>query len=70
MLHCENINIFGCLGGQGQGASIIKLGPYWFTFYPLIYINLHVKYGSDLIRTFRVKIKKYKIFDFCIQIQN
>ena len=30
---CENINIFGYLGagGGGGGASIIRLGPSWFT---------------------------------------
>ena len=28
---CENINIFGYLGAQGGGASIIGLGPSWFT---------------------------------------
>ena len=30
---CENINIFGYLGARGGGgASIIRLGPSWFTF--------------------------------------
>ena len=39
-------------GGRGGGASIIRLGPYWFTYTVSFYINLHVKYGSNLIRTF------------------
>ena len=30
--------------------------------YPLIYINLHVKYGKYLIRTFWVKIQNMKIY--------
>ena len=36
---CENINIFGYMGpwggvggGGGVGASIIRLGPSWFTY--------------------------------------
>ena len=52
-------------GGGGGGSSIIRLGPSWFT--STIYLfnnNLHVKYRSNLIRTFWVKIK-YKInFNF------
>ena len=28
--------------------------------YPLIYINLHVKYGSNLIQTFEIKIQNLK----------
>ena len=50
---CENINIFGYLGawgGGGGGASIIRLGPSWF--YPLFNNNSHVKYRSNLIRSF------------------
>ena len=31
---CENNNIFGYVGGWGGGggASIIRLGPSWFTY--------------------------------------
>ena len=35
----------------GGGASTIRLGPSWFT-YPPFNNNLHVKYRSNLIRTF------------------
>ena len=32
MPQCENINIFDYLGTRGGGgASINRLGPYWFT---------------------------------------
>ena len=58
------LNIFGywvCVwGGGGLGASIIRLGPSWFTSTSLFYINLHVKYGSNLIRTFWVEIQNMK----------
>ena len=45
MPQCENINIFGYLGGGGVGGGwlIIRLGPSLVHIYPLIYINLHVK---------------------------
>ena len=54
MPQCENINIFGYLGGR---PSIIRLGPYWFTS-----INSHIliymsKYGIKLMRTFELKYK-------------
>ena len=42
----------------GGGGFNNQTGPILVHIYPLIYINLHVKYGSNLIRTFRVKIKK------------
>ena len=56
--HCENINIFGYL--EGGGGFNNQTGSILVHIYPLMYINLHVKYGSNLIRTFWVKIK-YKI---------
>ena len=54
---CENINIFGYLGA---GGLINQTGPILVHIYPLIYINLHVKYGINLIRTFWVKIQNMK----------
>ena len=38
---CENINIFGYLGVRvgGGGASIIRLGPSWFTSTLLLIIT-------------------------------
>ena len=58
----ENINIFGYLGGRGGGGA--GRGPPKLDWahidshlYPLLYINLHVKHGSNLIRTFWVKIQ-------------
>ena len=48
---CENINIFGYMGARGGGgASIIRLGL--VHIYPLFNNNLHIKYRSNLIRTF------------------
>ena len=47
--------------GGGGGALIIRLGPSWFTYtHAPFNNNLHVKYRSNLIRTFRVKIKNMK----------
>ena len=45
--------IFGYLGALKKGAILVHI-------YPLIYINLHVKYvkqSDKKIRTFSVKIK-------------
>ena len=39
--------------------------PKAFRPYRLVYINLHVKYGSNLKRTFGVKIQDMKIYFFC-----
>ena len=50
--YVENINIIGYLGAWGVGASIIRLGPILVHIYPLFYINLHVKYRSNMIKTF------------------
>ena len=44
------------VGGNNQTKPILA------HIYPLIYINLHVKYGKYLIRTFRVKIQNMKIY--------
>ena len=57
MPQCENINIFGYLGGRGINN---QTGSILVHIYPLIYINLHVRHGSYLIRTFGVKIKNMK----------
>ena len=38
---------------QWTGHILVHIDPH-------IYINLHIKYGSNLIRTFRVKIKNMK----------
>ena len=46
--------------GPGTGPSNNQTGPILVHIYPLIYINLHVKYGSNLIRTFWVKIQNMK----------
>ena len=55
---CENINIFGYLGARGGGGGLSnQTGPILVHIYPLFNNNLHVKYRSNLIRTFRVKIK-------------
>ena len=44
------------VGGNNQTKPILA------HIYPLIYINLHVKYEKYLIRTFRVKIQNMKIY--------
>ena len=38
---CEQINIFGYLGGGGGGFNN-QTGPIWLHIYSLIFINLHV----------------------------
>ena len=57
---CENINIFHYLGARGGGNFNNQTGPILVHIYPLIYINLHVQYGSNLRRTFWVIIKNMK----------
>ena len=47
---CENINIFGYLGPGGGFNN--QTGPILVHIYPLLYVNLYVKYGRNLIRTF------------------
>ena len=54
---CENINIFGYLGaggvgGGGGGGFNNQTGAILVHIYPLFNNNLHVKYRSNLIRTF------------------
>ena len=50
---CKNINIFGYLGGGGgEGGFNNQTGPILNHIYPPIYINLHIKYGSNLIQTY------------------
>ena len=50
---CENINIFGYMGpGGGGGGLNNQTGPILVHIYPLFNNNLHVKYRSNLIRTF------------------
>ena len=58
---CKNINIFGYLGaGEGGGGFNNQTGPILVHIHPLFNNNSHVKYRSNLIRTFRVKIKNMK----------
>ena len=52
---CENINIFGYMvarGGGGGGGFNNQTGPILVHIYPLLNNNLHVKYRSNLIKTF------------------
>ena len=51
---------FGYLG------DFNKTWPILVHIYHLIYVNLHVKYGSNLIRTFLFKVLK-KVFDIGLQ---
>ena len=55
---CKNINLFGYSGAGGGGASIIRLGPSWFTStLSFIYIYLSNMEGSNLISIFLIKIQ-------------
>ena len=49
---CKNINLFGYSGGGGGagggGGFNNQTGPILVHIYPLIYINLFVKYESNL----------------------
>ena len=47
-------------GGGGGGGFNNQTGSILVHIYTLIYINLRVKYGSNLIRTLGVKIKNMK----------
>ena len=50
---CENINSLGYLEAWGGGGtSNNQTGPILVHIYPLCYINLHVKYRSNMIKTF------------------
>ena len=64
MPQCDNINIFGYLGGGGGGGFSNQTGSILVHIYPLIYINLHVEYGSNL--NLWVKIKNMKNCFICI----
>ena len=48
-------------GGGGGGGFNIQTGPILVHIYPPFNNNLHVKYRSNLIRTFWVKIKNILI---------
>ena len=48
---CEKINIFGYMGARGEGLNN-QTGPLLVHIYPLFNNNVHVKYRSNLIRTF------------------
>ena len=55
---CKNINLFGYSGGWGGGGGFNnQTGPILVHIYPLIYINLFVKYESNLISTLWIKIQ-------------
>ena len=48
---CEKMRILGYLGGPGWPINN-PTGPILLPRHPLTYINLHIKYGSNLIRIF------------------
>ena len=56
-----SLAIWGPRGGGG-GCLNNQTGPILVHIYPLFNNNLHVKYRSNLIRTFRVKIIKKSFF--------
>ena len=58
MPQCEKLTSLAIWGAGGGGGGVNNhTGSILVHIYPLIYINLHVKYGRNLIRTFGVKIK-------------
>ena len=51
------------MGARGGGGGLNnQTGPILVHIYPLFNNNLHVKYRSNLIRIFWVKIKKIRFF--------
>ena len=61
----------GGVGGGGGGFN--KTWPILVIICPLIYVNLHVKYGINLIRTFLFKVLTklfFCLFVFYIGLQN
>ena len=50
-LQCEKMRILGYSGGPGWPINN-PTGPILLPSYPLTYINLHIKYGSNPIRIF------------------
>ena len=67
----KTMNNFGYLGAPWQclGEDVNnRIGPISVRIYhlnELIYVNLHVKYGSNLIRTLLIKILNMKNRVFC-----
>ena len=57
-------NIFGYLGSLWEDFNN-RIGPISVRIYHLIYVNLHVKYGRNLIRTVLIKILNMKNMVFC-----
>ena len=52
---CAFLAIRGGGGGGDPGWAIDnQIGPILLPSYPLTYINLHIKYGSNPIRNFKV----------------
>ena len=60
---CHNVKTSLSIWGPGGGGLCVGVGfnkQNWLILshiYPLIYINLHVKYGSNRIRTFLLNPK-------------
>ena len=54
---CENINIFGYFGGPGGGGGGGGFNNQTAHIGSHLPSHLHVKYGSNLIRTFQLKYK-------------
>ena len=66
----DKMNIFLILGGGGAGNAWgedfnNRIGSISVRIYHLIYVNLHVKYGSNLIRTLLIKFLNMKNMGFC-----
>ena len=61
---CEKNRIFGYSGGGGGGPGWPinnRTGPILLPSYPLTYINLHIKYGSNPIRLFKLSWERWSV---------
>ena len=49
-IYVKTLTCLAIWGPGGGGGSIIRLGPYWFSYTLYLILILHVKYRSNLVR--------------------